>query len=147
MFPTFLSGINLETGVEKELVGLYRAYMHPTENGYFSAQEPYYYYTALPSELIVGVKDNQTMESSINISPNPAGDFIKVTLKPSEGFESSEGSEIFIYNTIGERVTTPSLLGNATPPKEGNIRIDISNLQKGIYFVRIGNETAKFVKM
>jgi hypothetical protein len=68
-------------------------------------------------------------------------------LKPSEGFEPSEDSEIQIYNTLGEKVTTPSLLSNATPPKEGNIRIDISNLPKGMYFVRIGSEVAKFMKM
>ena len=58
-----------------------------------------------------------------------------------------EPSEVHIFNTLGEKVTTPSLLRNATPPKEGNFQVDISDLPKGIYFVKIGGETAKFVKM
>jgi hypothetical protein len=56
-------------------------------------------------------------------------------------------SAIQIYNTLGEKVTTPSLLGNATPPTEWNFRIDISALPKAMYFVRIGSEIAKFMKM
>ncbi len=91
--------------------------------------------------------NNNISKSIFEISPNPAGDFITITSKPSEGFEPSEGSEIQIYNTLGEKVTTPSLLRNATPPMEGNYRIDISDLPKGIYFVKAGGETAKFVKM
>jgi hypothetical protein len=142
LFYSFLSGINLETGVEKELVGMYRAFMNPTENGYFSAREPYYYYTGLPSELIVGVKDNQPMESSFDISPNPAGDFIAVTMKPSEGFELSEGSEIHIYNTLGEKVMTELI-----HPMTASHRRNIENLPKGMYFMKIGGEIAKFVKM
>jgi hypothetical protein len=88
--------------------------------------------------------------NAIQIIPNPAGDFITITMgaiNPMLKHGVDIPSDIVIYNTLGEKVTTPSLLGNATPPKEGNIRIDISNLQKGMYFVRIGDETAKFMKM
>jgi len=30
---------------------------------------------------------------------------------------------------------------------EGNFRIDISSLSPGVYFVRVGNEVLKFVKI
>jgi hypothetical protein len=83
------------------------------------------------------------------IYPNPAKDYITVTLKPSEGLEPSVGSDIQIYNSLGENVTTPSLLGNATPPMEGNFRIDISSLPAGTYFCKVtagdSIKTAKFV--
>ena len=79
--------------------------------------------------------------NSIQIIPNPAGDFITVTLKPSEGFEPSEGYEIQIYNTLGEKKTTVGAR-HAVP-----LRINISALPKGMYFVRIGTEIAKFMKM
>jgi hypothetical protein len=86
----------------------------------------------------------------IRIIPNPAGDYITVTLgafNPKVNLGVDIPSEIQIYNTLGEKVTTPSLLGNATPPTEGNFRINISTLPKGMYFVRIGGEIAKFMKM
>jgi len=78
---------------------------------------------------------------SISLSPNPAGDFITVTLKPSEGFEPSEGSEIQIYNTLGEKVMS---VGS---DRDLSVRINISALLKGMYFIRIGSEIAKFIKM
>jgi hypothetical protein len=59
-------------------------------------------------------------------------------------FPSNRESEIKIYNTLGECVIdltpTPLLTG------EGQ-RIDISHLPVGAYFVRIGSQTAMFVKM
>ncbi|MEI6089009.1 MAG: T9SS type A sorting domain-containing protein [bacterium] len=85
-----------------------------------------------------GVKDEADV---IQIIPNPAGDFITVALKPSEGFEPSEGSAIQIYNTFGERVLS---VGTG---RDLSVRINIAALPKGIYFVKIGCETAKFVKM
>jgi plastocyanin len=83
--------------------------------------------------------DNQTAVKAIY--PNPANDFITVTLKPSEGFEPSEGSAIQIYNTLGEIVLS---VGTGRDLSE---RIDISNLPTGLYYIKIGSETAKFVKM
>ncbi|MEI6088925.1 MAG: T9SS type A sorting domain-containing protein [bacterium] len=77
----------------------------------------------------------------IKITPNPAGDFITIALKPSEGFEPSESSAIQIYNTLGEKVMTVEQTPSSVQ------RINISDLPKGIYFVKVGGETAKFVKM
>ncbi|MEI6091483.1 MAG: FISUMP domain-containing protein [bacterium] len=77
----------------------------------------------------------------IEIIPNPAGDYITITLKPSEGFEHYEGSAIQIYNTLGEKVMSFSAR-HAVP-----LQINISALPKGMYFVKAGGEVAKFVKM
>ncbi|MEI6091134.1 MAG: T9SS type A sorting domain-containing protein [bacterium] len=85
-----------------------------------------------------GVKEESDV---IQIIPNPAGDYITVALKPSEGFEPLEGSEINIYNTLGEKVMTVSAR-HAVP-----LRINISDFPKGIYFIKVGGETKKFVKM
>ncbi len=76
-----------------------------------------------------------------SVYPNPAGDFITVTLKPSEGFEPSEGSEIEIYNTLGEKVMTVEQTFLSVQ------QINISDLPKGIYILRMGNEVAKFIKL
>lgn len=46
---------------------------------------------------------------------------------------------------LGESVlSTPAL--RATP-QEGNIRIDVSNLPTGIYYVRLGDWVGRFVKI
>ena len=76
----------------------------------------------------------------------------------------ANSGEIAIYNVLGEKIlsvvnkhacslqkidvyqeTTPSLLRNATP-QEGNFRIDVSHLPRGVYFVRVGERVEKFVK-
>jgi len=81
-------------------------------------------------------------DDSLLIKPNPASDYITVSLKPSEGFQPSEGSEIQIYNTLGEKVMSESI-----HPMTASYRMNIATLPKGIYFVKVGSETAKFVKL
>ncbi|MEI6090398.1 MAG: T9SS type A sorting domain-containing protein [bacterium] len=70
----------------------------------------------------------------ISISPNPSSDFITINFKPSVG------SAIQIYNTLGEIVFS---VGTG---RDLSAKINISALPKGMYFVRIGGETAKFIK-
>jgi hypothetical protein len=45
------------------------------------------------------------------------------------------------------KATTPSL--RDTPPYQGgeSVRIDVSGLSPGVYFVKIGEQVSKFVKM
>jgi hypothetical protein len=50
---------------------------------------------------------------------------------------------IKIYTVLGECVLTHSL----TPSEGGYIRIDVSALVPGVYFVRVGGQMYKFVKM
>ena len=76
---------------------------------------------------------------NIEIHPNPATDFIDI--EPSEGLKPSEGSNIQIFNTLGEIV----LWVEQTPSSVQ--KIDISNLSPGMYFIKIGNKVEKFVKM
>ncbi len=116
--------------------------MHPTENGYFSAREPYYYYTGLPSELIVGVKDNYAINSTLEIFPNPAGDFITITLSGINPTLKRGVDKVLIYNTLCELALTESI-----HPMTASHRMNIESLPKGMYFVKVGGETAKFVKL
>jgi hypothetical protein len=77
----------------------------------------------------------------VNIYPNPATEYITIT-KPSEGFEPSEGSEIQIFNMLGECVMTVG--AQLAVPLQ---RIDISHLPTGVYYIRVGNSTKMFVKI
>ncbi len=83
-------------------------------------------------------------ESSSNvefkISPNPASDYIEI-YPPLEGSERGR-TEIKIYNTLGECVINVG--ANHYLPLQ---RIDISHLPVGVYFVKIGINTATFAKI
>ncbi len=79
-----------------------------------------------------------------SLSPNPAGDFIMISISgtnPTLKHEVDETSEVSIFNTLCEKVMSVETL-HAT-----SLQIDISNLPKGMYFVKIGDGVSKFVKM
>jgi hypothetical protein len=104
----------------------------------------------------ISVQENEIVKvDGISIYPNPAKDFIEIGLdnincgfiNPTLKRGVDESTIIQIYNSLGEKVTTPSLLGNATPPTEGNFRIDIESLPTGTYFCKIStNDSFKTVK-
>ncbi|MEI6091061.1 MAG: T9SS type A sorting domain-containing protein [bacterium] len=96
------------------------------------------YYAEIKTNY-VGVNE-PIADEGFTVSPQPANDFITIALKPSEGFEPSEGSKITIYNTLSEKVMTVEQTFLSVQ------RINISALPKGIYFVKFGNLTSKFVK-
>jgi hypothetical protein len=106
-------------------------------------------------KVISSVENNQVeIESNtrLNVFPNPASEYIEIQVKPSEGFEPSEGYKIQIFNTLGIEVGQSSLIVN---PNNTNgqagmlnlLKIDISHLPTGVYFVKIGDRVEKFVKM
>ncbi|MBI5326291.1 MAG: T9SS type A sorting domain-containing protein [Ignavibacteriae bacterium] len=88
---------------------------------------------------IMGVDDELSL-SYLSIYPNPASNFIEINLG---AIHELHMQDIRIYNTIGECVlnNSSSILQNGDV-----IKIDISNLYPGVYFVRIGNEMKMFVK-
>jgi len=73
--------------------------------------------------------DNVELQTNtVSISPNPARNHIKLDLGRLETAE--------IYNLSGVRVKTIETTGE----------INISDLSEGLYFVRAGNKTGRFIK-
>lgn len=70
-------------------------------------------------------------DEALVVYPNPARDRIRI-----EGLEAD--SEVQIYNAIGELVKTVKA--------EANGEINIVELAKGLYLVRCGTATMRFVK-
>ncbi len=104
-----------------------------------------YPYLQFAEKFFSPVKDELIANFEITISPNPAGDFITIKLgaiNPTLKRGVDETSEILIYNTLGEKVMAESI-----HPMTASHRMNIEALPRGIYFVKIGGETAKFVKM
>jgi hypothetical protein len=95
-------------------------------------------------------KDGPTSVSAISdniyIYPNPASDYIDISA--GKVIQSdAKGPYIRIYDVLGMGITTP--LQRATPAYQGGeiLRIDISGLSSGVYFVKIGDVVRKFVKL
>ncbi|MBX3043445.1 MAG: agmatine deiminase family protein [Candidatus Kapabacteria bacterium] len=78
--------------------------------------------------------------NDFKLYPSPASDFITISISNSGLRQFNENDKIQIYDVLGLEVVQSSLIG-------GNIRIDISHLQTGVYFVRIGNNVEKLIKM
>lgn len=114
------------------------------ENGYEQAESVCIKYQANP---LLSIIENDI--SNIEIAPNPANDYITINLlsiNPTLKRGIEDKSFIEIYDVMGLKIqSTPS----AWQPSinEGNLKIDISNLAPGIYFVKIGGRVEKFVKM
>lgn len=83
----------------------------------------------------VYVSDTIKNGTFLKVYPNPAIDFIAISMKPLYS------SEIHIYNTLGEKVMT--ILAD---PYHSS-RIDVSGLPKGMYLIRSNHDYLMFVKM
>ena len=97
------------------------------------------------------VETNENLNISIIISPNPAGEYIEITglNKGLQPLVSEQ--EIKIFNLLGECVlsvaqTFPSVDSGQTGMSD-LLRIDVSGLPAGVYFVRLGDWVGRFLKI
>ena len=85
----------------------------------------------------VGI-DNITLANSINLMPNPADNYIELSIN-----SNVEVKEAVIFNAFGQMIQTVQLT-------ENHARIDLSDMAAGMYFVRVNGEgmtaTKKFIK-
>jgi len=94
---------------------------------------------------------SQLSESGLSISPNPAGDYVEINIPPLE--RGSGG--VSVFDVLGIKYmdqlrwsADTRLRGNDIFVfDEKNVKINVSQLSPGVYFVRIGSYFAKFVKM
>ena len=83
----------------------------------------------IPMQLENNISD---LNNKLNIYPNPAKNFVQI---------STENNDIiYIYDIRAK------LVKQINNTNSRNIRIDISNLENGIYFVKTSNRIAKFIK-
>jgi hypothetical protein len=93
--------------------------------------------------MFTGIAEAENLGTQISLYPNPASNELKIQ---SRVFGTElKIKEIEIYNVLGEKRLTP----NPSPNGEG-LRVDVSSLAAGIYFVKLmtenGMATGKFVK-
>jgi len=95
-------------------------------------------------ERIVGVEED--MKNGFSINPNPSDDYIEIYL--NNVILSEVKNPVIVYDLLGIIWMDSRLRGNdILVSSEGNIRIDVSSLSPGVYFVSVGGRMYKFVKM
>ncbi len=109
------------------------------------------------------VDDITTNDLTIPIYPNPATDYIEIknVIPAAAGFDRTAKliSRVNVYDVLGNIVLTQIChsCGSRNLSEQGeiphqvrndnSIRIDVSGLAPGVYFVRVGGRMYKFVKM
>ncbi len=83
---------------------------------------------------ITGITETITKNGSLNLYPNPATNQLTV----SNYFVPSK-TRYIIYSILGKQVEQGVL-------QEKETNINLSNLASGLYFIKIGDSTVKFVK-
>lgn len=113
---------------------------HDIHRSYLSNDNSYFIRLNCPWDYnITQLVDPQTTVETTtevigSIFPNPASDFIRLDYDVSSG-----QSEVQIYNSFGKIVMT-------IPAENMSDKIDISSLSAGVYFVKVGESTHKFIK-
>jgi len=83
---------------------------------------------------------NNLKKENIFLSPNPATDFLEISLPKN----ALKDVSIQVYNVFGECIKEIPL----NPPfSKGEIKLDVSGLPSGVYFVKVGEKVGKFVKI
>jgi len=104
------------------------------------------------------VTDDIHLEDII-ISPNPATDFLEISYSTwdidrrvnptvddaNHALKGVVNLNIEIFNVLGTKFP-PRLTSSATP-QEGNLKLDVSGLSPGVYFVKVGVKVGKFIKI
>ena len=122
-------------------------------------------YSAKLSEFgTTDVNEFADIDNEILIYPNPAEDYITINLskvlKPfvtddspsNKGLQHFASDKVQIFDMLGIEVGQSSLIDITTHNNSQSgmidlLKIDVSHLPAGVYFIRIGTRVEKFVKM
>jgi hypothetical protein len=88
------------------------------------------------------------LKDKFSVFPNPAGEYIEI--KDVRAEHALPLQDIKIYNLLGECVMSAGGAKGThpfVPSQEGNIRIDVSGLPAGLYFIRLGDCVGRFLKI
>lgn len=81
------------------------------------------------STAVLGTND--LTKSAVNIYPNPVNNVLFIEVKEADKAE--------IYNITGTKITEKTL-------QKGKNQLEVSNLPKGVYIIKVNNSTFKIIK-
>jgi uncharacterized delta-60 repeat protein len=90
----------------------------------------------------INIQEKKKIVSSLKVYPNPASNQLTISSK-----QLTKGEKVEIYNAMGIKMldVRGKKLDSSISQGNSSLEIDISSLAKGIYLVKVGNETAKVV--
>ena len=130
----------------KKIIGATRHFYKPTKDGAYQVividkngcksllSEPY--------NFVSDVAEIRRNSNDV-ITPNPAGDYIDIAVAGNRILKDA----VKVYDVLGNVVLSSPACSAGTPSEGGHIRVDVSGLAAGVYFIRVGGKMYKFVKM
>ena len=94
-------------------------------------------------ENIFGTSSINNENNKTVIYPNPATDYIDIAVAGNR----TRKAPVRVFDVLGNVVLSSPACSAGTPSEGGHIRLDVSGLAMGVYFVRVGGKMYKFVKM
>ncbi|MCC6180510.1 MAG: T9SS type A sorting domain-containing protein [Bacteroidia bacterium] len=93
------------------------------------------------STVSIGVNE-LSLNTQFNLFPNPTTE--RLNLQITSLTDTQNSMKVSIYNVIGKEVMNPQEIKT----KNGSMSasIDVSSLSNGVYFIKVGNSTKKFIK-
>ncbi len=113
--------------------GPLKCYKDATSFGSFSAASPTF---NCIYDFTIGLEE-QTKLSPFNIYPNPAKDQVTISLSEFDSSNSYSIKKLCIVNTIGQLYLSKDINSSTL------INIDLSNIPKGLYFLKLIDEDLK----
>ncbi|MGI8892128.1 MAG: T9SS type A sorting domain-containing protein [Bacteroidia bacterium] len=83
----------------------------------------------IPTQLLLGVKENINNISNVSVYPNPATEMVKINYSVAE----ATGIRVEILNTLGQSLMVQNY--KAVAPGIHTMDVDVSSLPAGIYFI------------
>jgi hypothetical protein len=131
--------------------GLYWTFTISDDQKYLAAidNDTRFLYLYELDKVISSVGEEIVEDVSFTLHPNPATEYIEIAvdINPTVNRGVDEVADIKVFNTLGECVMTALTAHPSTGSGSDNLRIDVSTLPRGVYYVRMGNRTQMFVKM
>ena len=121
-------------------------YVPPADGDYWG------YFKGKKTESYAGINNINKKDITITIFPNPAKNNVQLVMS---NVQLSKNTSVFIYDVFGKIVrviASEAWQSVQADSREQSSRydvlnIDVSQLPSGVYFVKIGSITKKFVKM
>ncbi len=77
----------------------------------------------------------ETKILGVSLYPNPAVDFVEISIDDA----NIKGLELQVYDVLGKLIIQQAITDQTT-------QLNIKNLEKGVYILKVGNNTQRFVK-
>lgn len=95
----------------------------------YDGKEAYY-------EQIISVQDYSTANDElIEVYPNPTSDYLNV-------ITTAEINDLHVFDLVGKEITQDVVMDYTG---EGMIYLNIQHLPKGVYFIKVENQTVRFI--